>query len=255
MPRIVIAATLILLAQAVTAQRITINNSHVWVTYLGDYQVAKRWSIHTEGHWRRADFGQTWQQLLLRPAVNYHLNPNVMFTLGGSYYYNYRYDDYPIKAANWEFHLFEQTQLKNSIGRLMVQNRFRLEQRYIAQLKPSQDNPTQYILDRYDYRTRFRYRVMLTLPLNHSKLDPDTWFLSAYDEVFLSIGDPARLDFIQQNRMSALLGYQFNKNGSIQLGYLFQNIQRPGAASGADLIEYNHTLHVMFTYNWSFVKL
>jgi Protein of unknown function (DUF2490) len=253
MPRIAFAATLLLLAQSITAQRITTSNSHVWVSYLGDYQMAKRWSIHVEGHWRRAELGQTWQQLLLRPALNFQLNPNVLFTLGGSYYYNYRYGDYPIRMGNWEYHVFEQAQLKNSIGRLMVQNRFRLEQRYIAQLKATPDNPLQYTLDRYDYRTRCRYRVLLSLPLNHPKLDPDTWFLSAYNEVFLSVGDPARLDFIQQNRMSALLGYQFNKNGSIQVGYLFQNIQRPGAANGADLIEYNNTLHVIFTYNLSFV--
>lgn len=48
-----------------------------------------------EAHLRRADLGARWRQLLLRPAVNFQLNNQVMFTQGYSYYITYPYGEFP----------------------------------------------------------------------------------------------------------------------------------------------------------------
>lgn len=71
------------------APRATDPNGNLWVSQWGDHRFHERWSIHTEAHWRRADLGMNWQQLLVRPAINFHLNDQVMFK-GYSYYFNYR---------------------------------------------------------------------------------------------------------------------------------------------------------------------
>jgi len=242
-------ACLALAALVGQAQRVTDPNANLWISHWGDQRFADKWSFHTEAHMRRADMGQNWQQLLIRPAVNYHLNDQVMFTLGYSYYFNYQYGAYPIKYQNWEDHIFEQVQLGSSYGRLKVTHRFRMEERFIAKLVPSAEDPTVGEFDKYTYQSRFRYRVWLTLPLGHDKVAPGVFTANLYDEVFLNFGDSQRLDYINQNRISGLIGYQVSKPFSVLAGYLYQVIERPGAASGADLLELNSTLHIALVYS------
>ncbi|MBL7965169.1 MAG: DUF2490 domain-containing protein [Flavobacteriales bacterium] len=253
--RFTIALLAGLCSTAVVAQRVTDPNANLWVSHWGDQRLSERWSVHTEAHWRRANLGRDWQQLLLRPAVNFHLNDQVMFTLGYSYYFNYQYGAFPIPFQNWEHHLFQQVQLNNhAIGRVRLQHRFRMEQRFIAKLVASAGDPTEGVFDRYTYQSRFRYRVWLTVPLGHETIQPGVFSFNFYDEVFLNFGDSGRLDYIQQNRISALLGYQVNKPFSVLLGYLYQTIQRPGAANGADLIELNSTIHLALVCNFDLRK-
>lgn len=250
MARITALLALLLSAPALWAQRVTDPNANLWVSHWGDQRFSDRWSFHTEGHWRRAGLGQDWQQLLLRPAINFHLNDQVLLTQGYSFYHNYAYGDYPIRFGNWEHHLYQQVQLSGqAIGRLRVQHRFRMEERFIASMKASVDDPGSGILDRYIYQSRFRYRVWLTLPIGHEKVEPGVFSANLYDEVFLNFGDSQRLDYIQQNRLSVMLGYQVSKPCGILLGYLYQTIQRPGAANGSDLIELNSTVHLAIVYN------
>lgn len=232
------------------AQRVTDPNSNLWISHWGDHRMSDHWSFHTEGHWRRHDLGENWQQLLLRPAINYHLNEEVLLTQGYSYYQNYGYSKYPIGYDNWEHHLYQQLQLGGQvIGRVKVTHRFRMEERFIAKMKASDDDPDQGVLDTYTYQSRFRYRVWLTLPLCHDKVEPGVFSANLYDEVFLNFGESQRLDYINQNRISILLGYQVSKPFSIMAGYLYQTIQRPGAVSGSDLIELNSTVHIALIYN------
>lgn len=232
------------------AQRVVDPNSNLWLSYLGDHRFGERWSLHTEFHIRQAEMGAMPQQLLIRPAINFHPGPDVIFTTGYSYYYNYRYGEYPIRAENWEHNVYEQMQFTARFGKVSLQNRFRLEQRFIASMRTDEGSTSGYVFDEYLYQSRFRVRLMATLPLGPgSKVEPQTWFLSAYDELFLNFGDSYQLDFMNQNRVSGLLGYQFNDEGSVAAGYLMQTIQRPGAAAGEDLVEMNSTLHLVLTYN------
>lgn len=233
----------------VAAQRVTDPNANLWISHWGDQRFSDRWSFHTEAHIRRANMGAEWQQVLIRPAINFHLNDQVMLTLGYSYYFNYRYGDYPIAYPNWEHHIFQQVQLGSKYGRLSVTHRFRLEERFIAKMAASESDPSKGEFQEYTYQNRFRYRVWLTLPLGHEKVAPGVFSANLYDEVFLNFGDSQRLDYVNQNRISALLGYQVSEPFSVLAGYLYQVIQRPGAANGADLLELNSTLHVALLFN------
>lgn len=244
-------AALVLLGSSLAqTHRITDANANLWISHWGDHRFHERWSFHTEGHWRRADLGVRWQQLLLRPAINFHLNDQVMFTAGHSYYVNYPYGTYPITFRNWEHQLWQQVQLTQPLGRVRVQHRFRMEERFLARMQPTESDPAQGELDGYTYQNRFRYRVWVTVPLGkHEKVVPGVFTLNFYDEVFLNFGDASRLDYINQNRISALLGYQVCGPLNILGGYLYQTIQRPGAANGPDLMELNSTIHFALVYN------
>lgn len=244
-----------MIACVAQGQRVTDRNVHLWISHLGDHKLTDRWGFHTEAHVRQAELGAMPQQLLLRPAINFHLNPEVTFTAGYSYYYNYRYGAWPIKVESWEHQAYQQVQFTARTGKVALQHRFRMEERFIAALRADPSTESGYTFDRYNYQSRFRVRLMATLPLGqHAKVEPKSWFLYAYDELFLNFGDNARLDFMNQNRISGLVGYQFNRQGNVQMGYLLQTLQRPGAASGADLVEMNSTLHVIITCNLDFRK-
>lgn len=235
-------------AAAVLAQgtRVTDQHAHLWVSHWGDHRVLDRWSLHSEAHWRRAELGASAQQVLLRPAVNFHLNDQVMFTAGYSHYRNTPYGEHPARFANWEHNVYQQVQISRSIGRVRISDRLRLEQRFIARMRSESASEGNAVLDGYAYQNRLRFRLMASVPLGRDTDGKDGPFsLHVYDEVFLNFGDTHIPDHIQQNRVSALLGYRVNKPVQVMLGYLHQTIQRPGAAAGADLVEQNATLHLV----------
>ena len=78
---------------ALSQDRISTTNQHAWYSYFGDHPVSKRWELHLEGQWRRHDLGLKWQQLLLRQAVNFELNPSVVLTAGYGFVDTFRYGD------------------------------------------------------------------------------------------------------------------------------------------------------------------
>ncbi|QQR85098.1 MAG: DUF2490 domain-containing protein [Flavobacteriales bacterium] len=251
----VFAAVVFMHGAKAAAQRAIDRNAHLWVSHLGDHMLHDRWSFHSEAHWRRSGLGEHWQQLLVRPAVSFHWRPEVVITGGYSYYINYPYGNYPIATRAWEHNLYQQVTLSNALGRVALSHRFRMEERWLSVMQPVANEPGAYELDRYNYQNRFRYRIGITVPFgNHTKVEQGALFATAYDELFISFGDSQRADFVQQNRLSALLGYQYSSGGNVQIGYLLQTIQRPGAAQGADLQEMNSTVHLLLTYNLDFRK-
>lgn len=75
---------LVLLGVSAFAQeRTTDHNFHGWFTYFGDHSFGKsKWGAHLEGQYRRRNGVTQWQQLLLRPGVNYQVNDHLMITVG-----------------------------------------------------------------------------------------------------------------------------------------------------------------------------
>jgi hypothetical protein len=69
-----------------------------------------------------------------------------------------------------------------------------------------------------DYRNRFRYRLNMFVPLNNKKIVAKTWFISVFDEIFFNNKAPN----FERNRVSAALGYQFDKKWILQAGWLNQ---------------------------------
>lgn len=131
------------------AQRVVDHNANMWVSHWGDHRFNEHWSFHTEAHWRRTDMALNWQQLLLRPAINYHLKKDVMITGGYGYYINYPYGEHPIATSNWEHHVYEQVQLSHRFDRVTIAHRFRMEERFIASMKPDPTDGGQYVFDSY----------------------------------------------------------------------------------------------------------
>ncbi|MCW5898595.1 MAG: DUF2490 domain-containing protein [Flavobacteriales bacterium] len=241
---LLLPALLLALPITLAAQRVEDANAHFWFSHWGDHMVHDRWSLHSEFHIRRAELGGSAQQLLIRPAVNFHLHEQVMLTAGYSYYENYRYGAHPIRFANWEHHGFLQFQFSNWINKVRMQHRYRWEHRWMARMS-ADDADVDGMFIGYGGSDRFRYRVWVTIPIGNNS----PWTVNGYNEIFLSLGGTVPGNRFSQNRASGLMGYQVNKELNLLAGYLYQTIDRPAAAAGADVLEQNSTLHVVVVFN------
>jgi len=230
------------------AQKEIANQQNAWLMYFGNHRVSERWGLHSEYQWRRADGFEHWQQALLRLGVDYYAKNGVQYTAGYAWIRSYPYGDQPIAHSNNENRIWQQIITKSKVGRVDVQNRYRLEQRFIENWVKDADGV--YMQDGFYFRQRVRYRLLLTVPLSRKEMSDNTLFFTAYDEPFLGFGRGIAKNVLDQNRLYAALGWRFNAACSIQLGYLNQYIVKKDGIQA----ERNHTLQAALTYNIDFRK-
>lgn len=230
------------------SQKEIVNHTNAWIMYTGNHKVSEKWGLHTEYQWRRSDFFQDWQQSLLRLGVDYYTKQNTQFTVGYGWIRSYQYGKQPIFHNNNEHRIWQQFILKNTIGRIDIQHRYRLEQRFLEQWQMNEVG--EFKKDSYVFRQRVRYRFLLTVPLSRKELGDNTLFLSLYDEIFLGFGKGIGKNILDQNRLYGALGWRFNKNVNVQIGYLNQYIIKTNGVQ----FERNHTIQIGGTYNLDFNK-
>ncbi|KAA1247012.1 DUF2490 domain-containing protein [Aquimarina sp. RZ0] len=199
MRKTILTLTIIMTITISNAQETGEDELGAWYMYFGTNQITDKLSIHTEAQFRFYEIATTFNQLLLRTGLNYHINDNAIATMGYGYINtDGSFADIPEEENTDEHRIFEQFILKNSIGKFKFEHRYRLEQRFIS---AQSDNFTEH---------RARYRLQLTYVINKK------WFLNLYDEVFINLQEP----IFGQNRLYGAIGYTFKPNLSIQLGYL-----------------------------------
>ena len=196
----------------------TDKSSHFWGQYFGDHPIGtSRWGVHLEGQWRRNEFVNNWQNLLLRPAVNFKINKTFDLTAGYGLVESYPYGSFPAKTRGTEHRLFQDLNVRLKFGRVKLQNRFRSENRWLPANR---------------YENRFRYLARATMPV-HGKTGivlANEFFMPIPPETF-----PRRFD---QNRMMFLVSRQLLPHLRLEAGYMLQTVwQRNGR-----IREDNHTL-------------
>jgi hypothetical protein len=247
--KIMVLAILFILNIGAYAQspRITDNQTNTWYMYMGNHKLSDKWELHTLYHFRRTDLGQSWQQSLARIGVNYHVAPGLVASAGADWVVSYPYGVQPISYNTTEYTAWEALFYRHQVGRLSFMHRYRLEQRFIE--KDSYDSTaSEWQKTGTTYKDRFRYMLSVDIPLNNPKMQDKTWFISANDEIFIGMGKNQAKNLFEQNRIYGALGYRFNKDFNLQLGYMNQKIIKADAIH----IENNHTLMLGAAYNLNF---
>ena len=176
-----------------------------WLMYFGTNRISDNFSVHTEVQYRNHTLAPVnIEQLLLRTGLNYHFSEKAFVTGGYAYIANHEFESEQSTPESEEHRIWQQFILTNTIGRVKFEHRYRLEQRWTKD----------------DYRNRFRYRLMLFVPLNKPKIEEGTLFAGIYDEVFLN----GKKDFFDRNRLYGALGYQLSKTTSLQVGMMHQQL-------------------------------
>ncbi|MDX1982611.1 MAG: DUF2490 domain-containing protein [Bryobacteraceae bacterium] len=221
----------------------TDHNLHGWLVYNGDHGLSNRWGIHLEGQFRRHNLFNSWQQLLLRPGVNFSLSRNVMLTGGYAYIRTHRYGEYPFPARFPEHRVYQQAIIRSKTGRIEWQQRPRLEQRWLGVVPGPDLRPIS-----WRYQGRFRYLSRAAIGLGRN--EPTGWYIALQDEIFLNFGENKGARVFDQNRVFAAIGRRFGKAGNLEWGYMNQLVaQRNGR-----ILEHNHTLQAVFISSLRFRK-
>ncbi|WP_299607712.1 DUF2490 domain-containing protein [uncultured Aquimarina sp.] len=199
MKKTILVIALLACITQVNAQNTGENELGAWYMYFGTNRITDKLSIHSEAQFRFYEVANTFNQLLLRTGLNYHITDNAIATIGYGYINtDGTFADIPGEENSNEHRIFEQFILKNKVGKVALEHRYRLEQRFIS---TQADDFTEH---------RARYRLQLTYPFN------DKWFLNVYDEIFINLQEP----IFGQNRLYGAIGYNVKSNFSIQVGYL-----------------------------------
>jgi hypothetical protein len=238
----VFAITILLVqVSAVTAQPVFRNTAeHVnsWFMYFGNHKLSERWGVHLEAQLRRHDFIINPQQLLLRTGVDYYSKANVRWTAGYAFVQTYPYGEFPVTNAFPEHRIWQQMLVSQSIGKVRLSHRYRLEQRLIGNAATGKFSDGR-------YENRFRYMAKATANLTKSE---KPIFLALYDEIFVNFGEEVAYNLFDQNRLYGAIGFTLSQNTKLEVGYLNQRVQLrtldASQPSPRNRIENNHTLQV-----------
>jgi hypothetical protein len=175
-----------------------------WFIYLGNKKIDSRWNWHNEVQYRNYNFIGDLEQLLLRTGVGYNLsedNNNVL--LGYGYILSQNYvsggDE---KIDIHEHRLFQQFITFQRFAGVSLQHRYRFEQRFVED----------------DFLLRFRYFLSVNVPLKKRGAEGYSWYLSAYNEIFLN----SEGSIFDRNRLYGGIGYRLSSTVRFEAGYMNQ---------------------------------
>ncbi|MFT7298889.1 MAG: hypothetical protein ACI81S_001185 [Sphingobacteriales bacterium] len=181
-----------------------------WLIYIGNKKVDQKWDIHHEVQYRNYNTIGDLEQLLLRTGLGRTFNNGQNnFLVGYGYILSENYVPLiNVKASVNEHRLYQQFTAKNTIGDVKIGHRYRFEQRFVEE----------------NFKMRFRYFLTLNAPLTKNENNEVSFYLSAYNEIFLST-EPSVFD---RNRLYGGLGYHVNKYLRVELGYMNQFFEFSG---------------------------
>lgn len=141
----------------------------------------------------------------IKGGLGYNISKNHKPFIGIGRYAAYSDHD----LAKEEFRIWLQDVYNLRAGVVKFENRVRAERSWFHD--PNTDENSA--------RTRFRYRLNISVPLNNTKVEPGTIFANAYEEVFFVA--PMKPTFAR-NRLYGGFGYQIDDTFGIASGYLWQ---------------------------------
>ncbi|MFT4601118.1 MAG: hypothetical protein ACI857_001296 [Arenicella sp.] len=181
-----------------------------WWIYFGNKKLIDKFNIHHEVQYRNYTFIGNTEQLLLRAGLGYNLsdnNNNLLLGYGFIHSQNF-IDTTDTKLSVNEHRIYQQFITKQSFGRLSIQHRYRLEERFMNGF----------------FQIRFRYFLAAKLALNKKKVEKGALYLSAYNEIFVR----TQGQFFDRNRVYGGLGFVAMDNLKFELGYMNQFFQGSG---------------------------
>jgi hypothetical protein len=238
------AVLLNLIAMAQTTKRQVVNQTAEWFSFNSNIKLHKHYGLTADMQNRFVqDFSAMQHQV--RAGFEIYVTPKLsVIPLGYSYIWNYQYGKQPASFVNNERRLYQAIAYKHHLGRVVVSHRIRLEERYIQSHHKEADGTV--IDDGYSNKqTRYRYRLMANIPINHAKMEPKTFFISVWDEIFMSRGKLITYNDPDQNRIFAGPGYQFNKKLSVTASYFCQMLIKSNGAKQ----ENNSGFQLQINYN------
>lgn len=202
-------------------QRENYSHSSSWNTFTVKADISENLSFKNEFNFRRTNFLKDWEQIVLRPAVQYKIDKRLAVSAGYSYIQNYKYAVFSSPIDFKENNIWQQLLIKQNFASFDLSHRIRFEERFRLTIGLVDQNT---IITGTDYSGRLRYRFIINVPV----LKKQDISLLLYDEVFLDFEQQLQPVELDQNWM--FIGFQFRESEHITIksGYHNINIPRTG---------------------------
>ena len=197
--RVTILLFCLLLFGAAFSQKSSTGN---WFIYFGNQSINKKWNWHNEVQYRNYNMAGDLEQLMLRTGIGHNLTDNNNLLLGYAFILSGRYDSAGHKNYTNEHRIFQQFITRQNFGRIFLQHRYRLEERFLPG----------------DFKMRFRYFLAANIPLNKKEMSAKAVYASLYNEIFIHTESP----LFDRNRIYGALGYVINKSLKAEIGFMSQ---------------------------------
>jgi long-subunit fatty acid transport protein len=210
--------------------------------YYLNARLSDKWSINFDASYRRTDnLVNKPLQWLLRGGASYHVSNDVSFTAGYAYFSLHTITS-KSEFGRSEHRPWLRFTIAQKYGKLQIQHRYRFESRNI------QKNDENGLIN--DYKSYFRtgYQLNFQYIPNGKKIDKGTFYLIAFNELFVNFGSEVLNNF-DQNRAYIGLGYCITKNTNLTFGYQHVYSQQ-NATNFSDL----NTLRLNVVQNIDFQK-
>jgi hypothetical protein len=193
-----------------TLTLISLNLSFAQHSELGSFNVLnlkynydKKWSVFGEGQIRSLGFYDDFNYYEYKFGINYKAHKNITLTFGSGSYQTFQDEgNFTTPKRNNEFRLWPQVMISQNIGDVIIEQRFRAEQRFTTN----------------GYRNRFRYRLGLSYPFGKNNKDFKLFQIVANNELFFSNIEP----YFERNRSLVAFNYKPSKATTLQLGFVHQ---------------------------------
>ena len=198
-------------------ERIADHNFHGWYNYFGDHPVAaSKWGIHLEAQVRRHDVATKWQQLLLRPGVNYQASKAVMLTAGYAFVRSSTYSEFAVPApASPEHRFWQQAWIRYPHRPDELEHAPTIREPVSRRSRPRSGRTA------YRFENRFRAWQQIKVPL------PQKQYFTAYDEFWVYVKPFQSNSVFDQNRAYVALGFDLKPSLRLEVGYMLSDV--PGA--------------------------
>ncbi|WP_339752492.1 DUF2490 domain-containing protein [uncultured Winogradskyella sp.] len=204
MKRFIFLLALILYQVSLFAQNPSEDFLGSWYTYGINHRINEHFSLTPYAELRFYELATNYNLAFISLRGNYHLSSNSTLGLGYAFLdidTAFEFDNAPNIKEN---RIYEQYIFKHRFGKLKMQHRGRLEQRFFN------------FTDRNELQQRFRYRISFRYDINKAL------YLMITEEPFVNFQDQV----FHENRFYTGIGFNVLKHSQIQIGYLKQNIRK-----------------------------
>ena len=203
-------AAAIQVPSASTASADMDQSSGIWTLAALQAPLTSQWRLNLEADFRILDNFRETSQMMVQPAVLFHINKNWTVVLG------YTLDVEP--PSNNENRIIADGIQHFAIKDLVIGNRVRFNPRFI---------------DNVGTVLRFRYRISLMWPIKQSGT-----YLHGWNEIFFNATkhDEGPVKGFEQNRLVAAVGFHFGDYQRAEIGYMWRPERRRGADTASDHI-------------------
>ena len=197
-----------------------------WNSFNISFDNGKKWSFASEIQLRSLQFYKNYNYHEYKGIIGYKLIPNLQTSLVFGRYTTFgsgKTFQNPKLAE--EFRVALQLGLKNTIGKFLVDHRYRFEKRYYTSGARG---------------IRIRYRAGLSVPLDEKKLTS----FSLSNEFLLAINAGSSIIRFDKNRINLGLTRKLSSMVSMQVGYLSQYDSKSADEPGNNFFVYSLFLNM-----------